>query len=74
MPQVSLFGLFLSMTLAASAAFTSGATQVTLFVAAGCVAVSLVLATFVDHRGNRARDEAIRHLGNTETGPTSNVN
>lgn len=58
MSQTALYSTFLTMTLALAGAFTHGPTQLALFVAAFCSAVSLALALFVDHQGNKARARA----------------
>ncbi len=60
MNQTTLFGLFLSMALGVAGAFTAGATQVTLFVAAGCAIVAMGLSAFVDQQGNRAREKILK--------------
>lgn len=59
MNQTTLFPLFLAMAFAVAGAATSGPTQMTLFVAAGCTLVAHALAAFVDYQGNRARDRAL---------------
>lgn len=58
MSQVGLYSLCFVIVAGLAGAFTSGQTQLTLFLVGACAAIASLVAALIDVSANRARDRA----------------